>query len=196
MNPNPHLPTLPVLARMLSGHVAGAALLCAALALSPPAWAGAAPDNANAALHPLGDPAMQPVADERLDGVRGGFAAGAGLRITFGIERASYVNGQLVATTRLNVAAVPGRITGELTQNGRPVDSAAGWALIRNGAGNTFRPGTGADGAIGTVIQNTLNNQHIRNVTQITATVNSLQWLRGQGVQDSVRGALIDSLRR
>jgi hypothetical protein len=184
---------------MLSGHrvgLAGLGLVAAALALAPAAVAGPAFDAGSAAAaHPLGV-GLQAVADDQLDQVRGGFAAGAGLRITFGIERATYINGELVATTRLNVAGAPGRFTGDLTQAGRGAQGAAGWALVSNGAANTFRPGAGADGMIGTVIQNTLNNQHIRNVTQITATVNSLQWLRGQGLQDSVRGALIDSLRR
>jgi hypothetical protein len=196
MNANPSLSKQTMLARMLSGRVAAVAGLCMAAALAPAAFAGPASDPASAAAHPLGDRALQPVADDRLDQVRGGFAAEAGLRIVFGIERATYINGQLVTTTRLNVAGTPGRLTGDLTQTGRGADGAAGWTLIRNGAGNTFRPGTTADSNIGTVIQNTLNDQHIRNITQITATVNSLQWLRGQGVQDSVRGALIDSLRR
>ena len=46
------------------------------------------------------------------------------------------------------------------------------------------------------MIQNTLNDQKIQNVTVINATVNSLQLLRNLNLQSSLRGAVIDSLRR
>jgi hypothetical protein len=49
---------------------------------------------------------------------------------------------------------------------------------------------------MGTVIQNTLNNQKIQNVTVINATVNSLEILKGINLQSSLRSAVIDSLRR
>ena len=40
--------------------------------------------------------------EQRLDEVRGGFIDASGLQVSFGIERAIYLNGELVTTTRLN----------------------------------------------------------------------------------------------
>ncbi|WP_318035507.1 flagellin [Cupriavidus laharis] len=51
----------------------------------------------------------KPVAQERLEEMRGGFDAG-GLQVSFGIERAVYLNGALVVATSLNIPDV-GRIT-------------------------------------------------------------------------------------
>ncbi len=51
----------------------------------------------------------KPVAQERLEDMRGGFDAG-GLQVSFGIERAVYINGALVVATSLNIPDV-GRIT-------------------------------------------------------------------------------------
>jgi hypothetical protein len=49
---------------------------------------------------------------------------------------------------------------------------------------------------MGTVIQNTLDGQKIQNITVINATANSLGLMRGMNLGASLRGAVIDSLRR
>ena len=54
----------------------------------------------------------QPVAQERLDELRGGFDVGAGLQVSFGIERAVFINGALVVSTSLNIPDVS-RITAD-----------------------------------------------------------------------------------
>ena len=69
-------------------------------------------------------------------------------------------------------------------------------ALIQSGTGNTVAPGTFSSGAIGTVIQNTLDGQKIQNVTVINASTNSLGLLKGMNMESSMRGAISDSLRR
>ena len=43
------------------------------------------------------------MSDNKLDRMRGGFSLPNGLQISFGIERAVYVNGNLVSTTSLNI---------------------------------------------------------------------------------------------
>lgn len=52
---------------------------------------------------PLG-PQLLAIDSSRLDGVRGGFIGEGGLQISFGIERAVYINGNLVTTTSLNLS--------------------------------------------------------------------------------------------
>ena len=131
------------------------------------------------------------VSEAALDGVRGGFV-GEGLNISFGIERAVYINGSLVTTTSLNVGDL-GKITAG--RAGAAVDAGT-IALVQNGAGNTVTTGAIPSTAISTVVQNTLDGQKIQNVTVVNATVNSLGVVRGLNFQSSLRGAVIDSLRR
>lgn len=139
--------------------------------------------------NPFGDRQVA-VSEQSLDRVRGGFLVD-GLNISFGIERAVYVNGSLVTSTSFNVSDL-GRITG-----GRaPAFDASTIALIQNGAGNTVTAAPIPSGAIGTIVQNTLDGQKIQNVTVINATTNSLGVLRGLNLQSSLRSAVIDSLRR
>ncbi len=131
------------------------------------------------------------MSEQSLDGVRGGFVT-EGLNVSFGIERAVYVNGTLVTTTSLNVSDL-GRIA---AGRGTTAFDTGTLALIQSGAGNTVSTGTISAATIGTVVQNTLDGQKIQNLTVINATVNSLGVLRGINLQSSLRGAIIDSLRR
>lgn len=126
----------------------------------------------------------------KLDGVRGGFSTN-GLNVTFGIQRAVYINGSLVTTTSLNVADVNKATAAQLLP--------PSLGLVQSGAGNIFTvpvSSNGTIGTLGTVVQNTLNGQRIQTITQINAVVNSLQLLKNLNLQQTMRGAVIDSLRR
>jgi len=141
----------------------------------------------------LGDELLA-VNESKLDKVRGGFESN-GLQISFGIERAVYINGALVTSTSLNVSDL-GKASGGQSPISSVSSSPGGLTLIQNGAGNVFLSGPVSAANVGTVIQNTLNDQKIQTVTAINATVNSLQLVRSQNFQSSLRGAIIDSLRR
>jgi hypothetical protein len=130
-----------------------------------------------------------------LDKVRGGFETSTGLKISFGIERAVYINGALVTTTSLNVSDL-GKVNGGTGTVSTAVAGSSNLTLIQNGPGNTFLSGPVSAATVGTVVQNTLNDQKIQSITAINATVNSLQLVRAQNFQSTLRGALIDSLRR
>lgn len=145
--------------------------------------------EAAASLSPLPGVTVA-MSEQRLDRVRGGFMAPSGLQVSFGIERAVYINGSLVTTTTLNLA--PGQAEGAQMQ----MPSAGQFTFIQNGAGNTVVPGAIAADTLPTVIQNTLDGQKIQNLTVINATVNSLQVLKGLQLQSAVTSAIIDSLRR
>ena len=139
---------------------------------------------------PFGDEQVA-VSDTSLGSVRGGFS-GNGLNISFGIERAVYVNGALVTTTSLNFGDL-----GQITAGRGATSLDAGTIqLIQNGVGNSVATGSISPSSIGTVIQNTLDGQKIQNMTVINATVNSLGLLRSMNLGASLRGAVIDSLRR
>ena len=147
---------------------------------------GAAP------LSPLGGEVVA-VRDEQLGDVRGGFTTPDGLKFSFGIERAVYINGNLSASTSLNMTDL-GKISG-----GRDIGSVvpgSAIAVIQNGPGNVFQGGPVTANSLGTVIQNTLNNQNIQSVTTINATVNSLGILKSMNEQAAVQRAIADSVPR
>jgi hypothetical protein len=144
-----------------------------------------------AAHAPWGGESIAMSAD-RLNEVRGGFITNSGLQLSFGIERAVYVNGSLVTTTSLNVSNLGSVTAGEIPTATLHNGSLT---LIQNGTGNTFVPGTVSSSAISTVIQNTLDNQKIQSVTVLNATVNSMEMMRAINLQTAVRNAVTGSLR-
>lgn len=145
--------------------------------------AGNAPDNAY----------WMPLPDERLADLRGGFDLDNGLKVSFGIERAVYINGALVTTTTLNVAGLGAATSGVApSQNGvaHGIDSI-GANVIQNGQANLIQGIGGANNPIAaTVIQNTMDNQAIRSVTVINAAVNSLQILKSLNLGSALRDAI------
>lgn len=127
-----------------------------------------------------------PVGEQVLAEVRGGYDLGGGLQVSFGITRATYVNGELMAQSQLSVRDLSGKAPD-------PAAPAATWSptaqqAIQLGAGNSVRMDLLPPGAL--VIQNSLNNQNIRNLTVIDATTNSLQLLRGINALSSLRDVL------
>jgi hypothetical protein len=127
-----------------------------------------------------------PVSDASLADMRGGFDAGSGLKISFGIEREGYINGKLVSATRFNIADVGRLTTGQI--------NTITTTLIRNGPGNTATNAAQPTGAL--VIQNTLNQQDIRSLTVINAAANSLELIKGLNLQSALADALTNSLGR
>ena len=132
------------------------------------------------------DAVWHAVSDRKLAGLRGGFDVGGGLLVSFGITRAVYINGDLVTQTTLNF----GRLS-ELT----PVQAAqlnqqmAALNLVQTGPGNSVAPGLLSNGG-GTIIQNTLNNQHILNQTVIDARSNALGMIKNFNIQNTLTEAL------
>lgn len=140
-------------------------------------------------LRPLRLAEAPTIADSELDTLRGGFETPSGLRVSFGIERAVFVNGVLASVTTVNVADL-----GQLSGRGLPEGSTV--AVIQNGPNNTFVGNALNAGALATVIQNSLDNQNIRAVTTINATVNSMEMLRSGQMTHSLRDAMVHSLMR
>lgn len=132
------------------------------------------------------------LADSRLEEMRGGFETDAGLKISFGIERAVYINGILVTSTSLNVADLNKFTAGQVQTMGLDRSTLG---IIQSGPNNTFSPGQLGSSSAATVIQNTLNDQRIQGITQINATVNSLDLIRKMSIQQNIQSALADSIR-
>ncbi|HOM13748.1 MAG TPA: hypothetical protein PLB41_10565, partial [Rubrivivax sp.] len=151
----------------------------------PPLEADSGPRALGSGLVALGS--------EQLDAVRGGFVTPEGMKISFGIERAVYLNGTLVTTTSLNIADLSKISGGQAQVSGA---GAGSLGLLQSGLGNVFTPGSISSTAAGMVIQNTLDNQKIQTITRIDAAVNSTGILRAINLQSSMQGAIVNSLRR
>jgi hypothetical protein len=150
-----------------------AALACTSTFAEPalqPGPAGAMPQSLQS--RPAWQGPAQPLPPERLDQLRGGFMGPDGLVLSFGIERLVYMNGNLITTTRIAVQGM-----------GTP-----GAALQQ--------PALSALPDLGTVVQNSLNDQRIQTLTIVNASANSLEVLRSWSLQLSIRDAVTGSVRR
>lgn len=140
---------------------------------------------------------LQPVSDDRLASLRGGFEFAPGLNMSFGIERAVFINGELITTSRLNsgvgnVSASSAPSSTRLVPTSAPLQS--GNTLILNNGGQAVQL-RGTTGLI-TGVQNSLNNQLIQVRTTIDANLSSLTQLRTQMFAESFRQSTIDAVRR
>lgn len=140
-------------------------------------------------LTSAGSAVWRAASDEELDHMRGGFNFGGGLTVSFGMTRSTYLNGQLVATTTLQFS--------DLLMATKAADSAAlalpngatVAQLIQNGPGNKVDPGA-MQLPLATYVQNTLNDQVIRNRTLIDATTNSMGIFRGMQLRSSITDSI------
>lgn len=153
-------------------------LLLASAALATRALAGAQNDPFSAAN------AVEPAT---LDGLRGGFTTDNGLTVTLGLERIVTINGNVAEHSQLDFGDL-GRLTsGQATLS---PDAMGQLRLIQNGAGSDFSVQMGPNTLGGTVIQNSLNDQLIRNQTIINASVNARGLLQALNFQSTLANAL------
>ncbi|AKM02486.1 MULTISPECIES: hypothetical protein [Burkholderia cepacia complex] len=129
------------------------------------------------------------LSDARLDAMRGGFDMPGGLKVSFGVSRVAFVNGNLVTTTNFNIPDIS-HIT---AQQAQALAAANAGALIQVGAGNAAQPAA-LPALTGAVIQNTLSNQQIQAVTTINTTVNTLSTFKNLNVMSTLNNALLGAL--
>lgn len=131
------------------------------------------------------------VSDEQLGEMRGGFDAGAGLNVSFGIDRSVMINGDLVTKTSFHLPDVT-KITAE---QALLASAAIGQiSIVQNGSGNSVDLAANSQFRAGTVIQNSLNDQWIQTLTVINAGVNSLGLLNAINTQNVLKEALLGSI--
>ncbi len=111
--------------------------------------------------------------------MRGGFTTsvgGANFEVSFGIERAIFVNGEPVSAARLSIPQLT------LTQNG-PRNTAEAGGL------QNFMPGSF------TIVQNSLDNQMLRQMTIINASVKALEALAADRFSAALNQGIFRSVR-
>ena len=128
----------------------------------------------------MGSPAASAA---RLDSLRGGADIGAGLHVSFGLDRLTSVNGTLIASTQFQVQD----ITHVTAAEAQALQSSLGSVLmLRDGKASLVALPSGNQ-SLGTVIQNSLPNQTIRNVVTLDMTTNSLNLLRAANASEQLR---------
>jgi hypothetical protein len=154
-------------------------LLLATAAIAGPGLAG----TADPGFDPAFDPA-QAVDPAALDELRGGFDVGNGLAVSLGIERVVTINGNVLERSELQLGDL-----GALTSGASKAPDAGQVRLIQNGVGDlSVQLGNNALG--GTFVQNSLNDQLIRNQTIINASVNARGMLQTMNFQSTLANAL------
>ena len=125
-----------------------------------------------------------PVTDAALDEMRGGFDLPTNLHASLQLQRVVSANGQQIA----HLAADVPDIAHMTVAQAESLALAAGTLVIQGGPANTFN--LMELGPAATVIQNTLNDQHLVAITTLNVEVNSLSAFRETAFQDGLRDGL------
>ncbi len=149
-----------------------------------------APTTGNARTTAVPPFASAPVSNARLSDFRGGFDLGGGLVASFGISRAIYINGNLVAHVSIDIPDLSHIDSAQANVLATLVNDVT---LIRNGPGNFVDPASfnRVTGAI--AIQNTLNNQQIQALTTLDTTVRNLNQFNSLNLANTLQSALVNS---
>lgn len=116
------------------------------------------------------------VEDRELAETRGGYQFPSGFEISFGIERAVYIDGVLQTLNTYNIPSLT-----SLFSNSSATSAAADVARLL--------------AALPTVVQNSLNNKTISSLTTINATVTARELFREINLSSSLADALSSTLR-
>ena len=131
--------------------------------------------------------------DAMLDTLRGGFDMGNGLKVSFGFMRSIAINGEQVSRTSFHFTDLQ-NITPDQARVASEAMAQAG--VVQVGRNNVVSPADAAQNALSAVsiVQNSLNNQHISALTEINTTVNSMGLIKSMNARSSMQEALLGSL--
>lgn len=121
-----------------------------------------------------------PVSDARLSTLRGGFSTEHGVKLSIGIDQLSFINGKLAVVNHLIQDGL-GRVQTIQNGPGNAVNSS-----VLNGI---------RDNTLGTVIQNSLDGQAIRNVNVYNVTVTNKRLAQSLSISNAVTDAMTRFMR-
>ena len=148
--------------------------------------------QAQALARPADESLWLAASNHTLDSLRGGFDVGSGLMVSFGISRALYINGQLVTSTAFQVGDITKLTPAQAELISQQVFSQA--QVVQNGPGNTVDT-SAAIVPLAMYIQNTLNDQTIRNQTVIQATTTGLSLVKSMNLQGTLNDSINNAIR-
>lgn len=153
------------------------ALSCASMARA---------DGHSSAMRPVAGFGV-PVSMDKLAAIRGGFDLGNGLQVSFGIQRAIYVDGNLVTYINVNIP----NIANITAQQATSLAEALGTVDVQVGSGNTYTPSSvttvTASGVQGAV------NSALSNVSSTAATSPSTQANAANIVQNALTNPIVST---
>ncbi|GAB3686158.1 hypothetical protein [Salinisphaera aquimarina] len=182
----------PPLRQRLAGWLAASSLLFVSAA-----WAAEAPDTEESQPYRLSDTWSTPFADEQtrlsaeeLESNRGGFVTREGFEFSLGLTSLQRINDEPVVTrSLLAVKDVIGSLnSGTTTSTATPKTST----VVQLGPGNVIEPSLLVAGSSlpHTIIQNSLDHQHIQNATVYDFQLNNVGALT-RALNTSVRNTLV-----
>jgi hypothetical protein len=149
--------------------------------------------HADTSLNMTEQPVWMTVSNKNLDKMRGGFDLGLGLMVSFGISRATYINQELVTSLTLQLGDLSKLTASQAQRLSQQINIQP--QVIQNGGGNVVDSGV-LNLPLGTYVQNTLNNQVLRNQTVIDITTNGLSMLKNSNFQSMMQEAITNALGR
>ncbi len=132
-------------------------------------------------------PGWTAVDPAELGRLRGGFTTASGLEVSLGIERVVAINGEVQSRTSFHVTSIA-QLSAEQAMLTRAALSDV--KLIQNGGANMALVAFSDATLGGTIIQNSLSNQHIESRTLINASVNSMDLLKTINFNGNVSDAI------
>lgn len=132
------------------------------------------------------------LSDESLDEARGGLQLPNGFLVTFGLQQALFVNGGLASATTLNASFTPDGLGDVDLQK-----SASN--VIQIGDNNQLSTAAieNLQGGLGTLIQNSADQQVIQTLTMIDIVVSKIDFLSTSPVlQNDLYEAILDATAR
>lgn len=150
-------------------------LVTGLLAIAAVGWS-----SPTAATEPALPAGWVAIAPEELAALRGGYALPSGLVVAFGFERQAWVNGELVASLRVDIPDVARMSEAQA----RELAQLRQAQVVQVGPGNVAA-GMGAGGA-GLVLQNTLDGARIQVQTTVDAGTSALGLLQAMNFGDAL----------
>lgn len=141
------------------------------------------------------------VPDAQLDQLRGGFDVGGGLVLSLGISMVTYINGRLVTETAISPMQLDQLSNLSTEQVAQLKEKITSLTVVQNGPGNrwgNYQSPSDGSAAVhqvsgvgpGTVIQNSLDNQNIQNLTVLDINTNAAGLMRSNHWQNTLSDSL------
>ncbi len=146
------------------------------------------------ATDPFGE--LRAVTDLELAHMRGGYSSAGGVEVAFGIESAVFIDGTLQAVTSFNSTSPGVTLPGDLAiVDNAELSAAVRQELVTDQLSAGSMDVEAVRTQLVTVVQNSEDHRIIDNITQLNATVTSLEAFRQSRFFDALQQQIIAARR-